>query len=93
MTPGAVLHLENPRVGVEAQFSRKALLDLGLRSGLFAEAPTEQPVRWTRIVEHALGRGAERQGAPISVLYQAGLLLNLVLLLPLLREFLKLCDD
>src|SRR4029077_5553146 len=60
MTSGAVLHLEDPGVGVEAQFSREAFLDLSLWSGFFAEASAEQPVRWTRVVEHALGRGAEQ---------------------------------
>src|ERR671934_349973 len=60
MTSGAVLHLEDPGVGVEAQFSREAFLDLSLGSRFFAEAAAEQPVRWTRIVEHTLGRGAEQ---------------------------------
>ena len=60
MTSGAVLHLEDPGVGVEAQFSREAFLDLSLGSRYFAEAAAEQPIRWTRIVEHTLGRGAEQ---------------------------------
>src|ERR1700751_2252375 len=49
MTSGAVLHLEDPGVGVEAQFSGEAFLDLSLGSRFFAEAATEQPVSWTRI--------------------------------------------
>src|SRR5215475_15192770 len=66
MTPSAVLHLKDPCVGVEAQFPREAFLDLSLRSGFFAEASAEQPVRWTRIVENALGRGAEQLRRPVQ---------------------------
>ena len=60
MTSGAVLYLKDPGVGVEAQFPREAFLDLSFRSRFFAEAAAEQPVRWTRIVEQTLGRGAEQ---------------------------------
>src|SRR6266511_380362 len=44
MTAGAVLNFEDPR----------------FRSGLFVEAAAEQPIRWTRMVEHALRRRAEQ---------------------------------
>src|SRR5262249_19185194 len=60
MTPCAVLDLDDPRVGVEAQFPREAFLDLGLRSGLFAEAAAERPIRRSRVLEYALRRGTEQ---------------------------------
>lgn len=60
MTSGTVLNLQDPGVGIEAQFSCEAFLDLSLGSWFFAEAAGEQPIRWTRIVEHTLGRGAEQ---------------------------------
>src|SRR6516162_5365662 len=60
MTPCAVLDLDDPRVGVEAQFPREAFLDLGLRSGLFAEAAAERPIRRPRVLEYALRRRTEQ---------------------------------
>src|SRR6266480_984890 len=59
MTAAAVLNLEDPRIRIEAQFAREAFLDLGFRGGLFVEAAAEQPVRRTRMVEHALRRRAK----------------------------------
>src|SRR5262249_62329686 len=66
MAPGTVLDLEDPRVGVEAEFPREALLDLGLRSRLFAEAPAEHSVRWPRVVEDALRRRTEQLGGAVE---------------------------
>src|SRR5262249_47633422 len=66
MTPGAVLDLEEPRVGVEAEFPREAFLDLGLGSGLFAEAPAEHSIRWPRVVEDALRRRTEQLGGAVE---------------------------
>ena len=66
MTPGAVLDFEDPRVRVEAQFPREAFLDLGLGSGLFAEAPAEHSVRWPRVVEDALRRRTEQLGGAVE---------------------------
>src|SRR5712691_12848849 len=58
MAPGAVLDLDDPGVGIEAQLANEALLDLGLRRRLQASA--EEPVRGARIVEHALRRRTEQ---------------------------------
>src|SRR5262249_31889541 len=66
MTPGAVLDLEDPRVGVEAEFPREAFLDLGLGSGLVAEAPAEHSIRWPRVVEDALRRRTEQFGGAVE---------------------------
>src|SRR5258707_14001448 len=74
MTPCAVLDLDDPRVGVEAQFPRDAFLDLGLRSGPFAEAPAERPVRRSRVLEYALRRRTEQLGGAVEPveLYENG---------------------
>src|ERR687887_1866467 len=58
MTAGAVLDFEDPCIWIEAQFACEAFLDLGFRDGLFTDAAAEQPVRRTRMLEHALRRRA-----------------------------------
>src|SRR5215470_5213983 len=64
MASGAVLDLDDPGIGIEAQLAREALLDLGLRRRLHATA--EEPIRGARIVEHALRRRPEQLGRAVK---------------------------
>src|SRR5690606_6166232 len=60
---GPVLHLDDPEIGVELQFTRKALLDLRFRDEAVRHGG-EAPVAGTRFIEGGLRRrGVERGGA------------------------------
>src|SRR5262245_13576378 len=66
VTPGAILHLDDPRVGIEAELAHQAFFDLRLGSGLLGQAAREKPVGGTCIIEHALRGWAEQLRGPIE---------------------------
>src|SRR5262245_60187248 len=45
VAPGAILHLDDPRVGIEAELAHQAFFDLGLGGGLLGPAAREKPGR------------------------------------------------
>src|SRR5215475_5095418 len=60
VAPGAILDLDDPGVGIEADLAHQTFFDLGLGSRLLGQAAREQAVGGTRIVEYALRRRAEQ---------------------------------
>jgi len=60
MAAGAILDLDDPDVGIEAQLARQPFLDLCLRSRLPGDARAEQPIGRARIVERGLRRRTEQ---------------------------------
>src|SRR5882757_2783391 len=66
VAPGAILDLDDPGIGVEAQLADQAFLDLGLGHRLLAQASAEQPIGRARIVEGTLRRRAEQLRSSIE---------------------------
>src|SRR5262249_61942021 len=66
MSPRAILALDDPGVGIEAQLAREPLLDLRLRRWLVGEAAGEQAVGRTGVIEHALRRRAVELGGAVE---------------------------
>src|SRR5215468_7066156 len=66
VAPGAILDLDDPGVGIETELAHQAFFDLGLGSRLLGQAPREQAVGGTRVVEYALRRRAEQLRGPIK---------------------------
>src|SRR6185312_16100773 len=66
VTSGPILDLDDPDVGIEAQFARQSFLDLGLGRGMRRHAGAEQPLRRPPLVECALRRRAIELGSTVE---------------------------
>src|SRR5215467_821689 len=66
MPAGAVFHLNDPDVGIEANLARKPLLDLRLRHRRLTQAADEGTVARMGFVERALRRRAEQLGSTVE---------------------------
>src|SRR5215510_11453640 len=66
MSARPVLDLDDPGIGIEADFAREPFLDLRLGHGRLAEAADECTVTWMGVVEGALRRRTEQLGGAVE---------------------------
>src|SRR5712671_6518640 len=66
MPARAVLDLDDPGVGIEADFTRQAVFDLEVRHRPVAERACEGAVARMRLVEQRLRRGRKQLPGPIE---------------------------
>jgi hypothetical protein len=55
----AILDLDDPKVGIEAQLAHQVSFNVGGWNRLFDEAGAKRPVRWMRLFKRRLWRRAE----------------------------------
>src|SRR5207247_2091332 len=65
MRPGAVLDLDDPQVGIEADLARQIGFDVRFRHRLTLEARAEGAVGRTRVLERSLRRGTVKLGSAV----------------------------